>query len=398
MNPTAVPQPDILLVSNGYGEAAIAGYLASEIAARAPDAMIEHFPLVGRLDPSAALTKSVGPQAQMPSGGLIAYWNVRNLVRDARAGLLSLTLRQFGFLARQRGRSVIVAVGDVYCLAACLLFARRPTIFVATAKSEHVAGHSALELAIARRARVVFARDAGTANALATRGVPARYAGNLMMDGLAASGADLGAAADAVRIGVLPGSRADAPSNAAASIRRLALVAAQLAPQPVHALVSLAPSVDPEAMLAALAGAGAALTPTGRESGLIARGRAAGLDVSVVAGDIGDLLTQSAIVLGQAGTGNEQAAGLGKPVIAASPDGDRGRIGWYRMRQQRLLGDALLVLPDEDRAFADGVVRLLGDAARMRAMGEVGRERMGGPGGAAAAAEAVLALASHNHG
>src|SRR5579872_7558291 len=42
-------KPDILLVSNGYGEAAIAGYIAHAIAARAPAATVEHFPLeIGR--------------------------------------------------------------------------------------------------------------------------------------------------------------------------------------------------------------------------------------------------------------------------------------------------------------------------------------------------------------
>ena len=102
----------------------------------------------------------------------------------------------------------------------------------------------------------------------------------------------------------------------------------------------------------------------------------------------------SDIVLGQAGTGNEQAAGLGKPVIASSPGGDPGRVGWYRMRQQRLLGDALAVLPDDDAAFAHGVAALLADRSRMEAMAAQGRARMGGSGGSVAVAQAVLALAS----
>jgi uncharacterized protein (TIGR03492 family) len=395
--------PNILLVSNGYGEAAIAGYLAAAIAARAPNATIEHFPLVGSFDTgrtnsTATTPRVVGPQAQMPSGGLIAYWNLRNLARDVRAGLLSLTMRQFAFLSRQRGRTAVVAVGDVYALAASLWFARRPTVFVATAKSEHVASHSALERAIARRARVVFARDAATARALAAAGVPARYAGNLMMDGLATHGVDLGAIPEALHVGVLPGSRADAPANAAAAVRRLALVAGLLAPRPVQALISAAPGVATDALLAACASAGATLAPTGSESGVVASGKAGLLEVALIAGEFGDLLADCDIVLGQAGTANEQAAGLGLPVIASSPMGDPASVGWYRMRQQRLLGDALLVLPDDDRRFADDFVALLRDPDRMRAMGEVGRSRMGGPGGANAVAEAVLALASQTPG
>ena len=386
---------DVLLVSNGYGEAAIAGYLARAILDIAPQTNIEHFPIVGRASSSAPDVASVGPQAQMPSGGLVAYWNLRNWARDVRAGLLGLTLRQFAFLARQRRRNVVVAVGDVYCCAACLLFARRPTVFVATAKSELVAGHSALERAIARRAALVFARDEATAAALARAGVRARYVGNLMMDGLEIAGAALPARADALHVGVLPGSRSDAPDNAARAIARLRLVAQALAPARVEALVSLAPTVPAADMLAACERAGAVLEPSS-ETGLAARGAAGPLDVMVVAGRFGDVLRASDIVLGQAGTGNEQAAGLGKPVIASSPGGDPGRVGWYRMRQQRLLGDALVVLPDDDAAFAAGVVSLLADRQKLAEMAAHGRSRMGGPGGSQAVAKAVLSLASES--
>lgn len=386
---------DVLLVSNGYGEAAIAGYLTHAIRELAPDASVEHFPMVGRIASLPELP-SVGPQAQMPSGGLVAYWNMRNWARDVSAGLLGLTLRQFAFLSRQRARSVVVAIGDVYCAASCLWFARRPTVFVATAKSELVAGHSAFERAIVRRAALVFTRDAATAAALVRDGVHASYVGNLMMDGIAEPANEIPTLAAALHVGVLPGSRNDAPENAARAIARLRLVAERLAPQRVQALVSLAPTVAAADMFAACAGAGATLQTPGADG--IARGSAGPLDVMVVAGRFGDLLRASDIVLGQAGTGNEQAAGLGKPVIASSPTGDPARVGWYRMRQQRLLGDSLAVLPDDDAAFADGVVALLADRPRMEAMAAYGRARMGGSGGSNAVAKAVLALASEKAG
>jgi len=388
---------DILLVSNGYGEAAIAGYLARAIHERAPDARIDHFPMVGRVEGLSPGVETVGPQAEMPSGGLVAYWNVRNWARDVRAGLLGLTLRQFAFLRRQHQRSVVVAVGDVYCCAACLMFARRPTVFVATAKSELVAGHSALERAFLRRAAIVFTRDDATALALARAGVHARYAGNLMMDGIAATPGDpLPTVQGALHAGVLPGSRGDAPENAAAAIRRLRIVADKLAPKRVQALVSLAPSVPAADMLAACARAGAVLESSQARDD--AAGRAGPLDVLVVAGRFGDLLRASDIVLGQAGTGNEQAAGLGKPVIASAASGDPARVGWYRMRQQRLLGGAVAVFPDDDAAFAAGLLDLLADQPRLEAMAAQGRERMGGPGGAAVVAQAVLGLASETTG
>lgn len=385
--------PRILLVSNGYGEIAIAETIARAIVRRAPSAVLSHMRLVGTA-PQGAWPTPVGPEAEMPSGGLVTYWNFRNIWRDVRAGLLGSVLRQFAFLRSiGRGEDAVVAVGDVYCLAVVLLFARRPTVFVATAKSEHVAGHSRLESAIARGARVTFARDAITADALRRRGVDARYAGNVMMDGTAAEEIDLPVREDAVRFAILPGSRGDAPGNAADAVRRLRLVRVLLE-KPIEAFIALAPSVDPASLVAAIDREGFALRPTGADRGAIARGSHDGLDVLAVRGGFGDVLRAAEYVLGQSGTGNEQAAGLGKPVIAAA---DKGRstsdVGWYRMRQMRLLGGALAVLPADDRAFADGVAAIVRDPQRAAAMGAAGRERMGGAGGAAAVADAALAAA-----
>lgn len=397
--------PRVLLVSNGFGEMAIAGYLAREIRAAQPDAQIEHLPLVGTPAADAGV-KTVGPVADMPSGGLVAFWNLRNIARDVGAGLIGLTMRQFAFL-RGRRDDVVIAVGDVFCLAACLMFARRPTVFVATAKSEYVARHSWFEAKIARRARAVFARDAATAHALAALGVRATFAGNVMMDGLTESHVELPAAPNSVRIGVLPGSRADAPDNAEAAARRLKKIADLLRQrgQHVQAYVSLAPTVALEDLLAGLRRGGVVAAPTGAESGVVAisdegalgAATRASVAAAVVRGAFGDLLRASEIVLGQAGTGNEQAVGLGKPVVSAadSKPGKPDRVGWYRMRQQRLLGDALLVLPAaDDDAFASGVVSLLDDGGRRIAMARAGRERMGGSGGAREVAKAALAVAA----
>jgi uncharacterized protein (TIGR03492 family) len=392
-----VSAPRILLVSNGYGEMAIAGYIARALAASRPDAVIEHLPLVG--EPAQdAWPPAVGPRAAMPSGGLVAFWNLKNIARDLRAGLGSLSLRQFAFLRRRRDDAV-VAVGDIYCVAACLLFARRPTVFVATAKSEYVAPHSALECAIAKRARVVFARDAATAHALERRGVNAMFAGNVMMDGVASESVTLPAPENAIRIAVLPGSRSDARENVSAAVRRLKLVAARLAPrgESVQAYISQAPTVAAGELVAGVQAEGLTVERSGTSETVTARASGDNLEIALVSGALGDLLRASDIVLGQAGTGNEQAVGLGKPVVSAA-DVRRGRpesVGWYRMRQQRLLGDALLVLPTDDATFAAGVVALLDDSARRAMMAQAGRERMGGAGAAHAIAEAVLAVAAN---
>lgn len=325
----------------------------------------------------------------------MANWHVRNLARDIGAGLLRLTVNQYGYLRGQRGRSVIVAVGDVFCVAMGLA-ARRPTVFVATAKSDFVSPHSALERSIVRKATVTFARDAHTAAALERSGIRARYAGNVMMDGIAPTGADLVPDPAALRLAVLPGSRSDAPRQAAAMIERLQAVARRttLAGKRVQAYVSVAPSSDAAEIATALRASGIDLVDTGSSPGIIARAETGTLETLLVKDAFGDLLDAAQIVLGQAGTANEQAAGYARPVVAAlEPTEQPGKMQWYRMRQKRLLGDALAVFPSAPEEFADELLALLADPVRLETMARAGRDRMGSPGGAAAVAETVIALA-----
>jgi uncharacterized protein (TIGR03492 family) len=384
---------DILLVSNGHGEAAIAGYIARAIGAKDPGVRIEHFPLVGRA-PQGAWPPAVGPQREMPSGGLVANWNVGNLMRDVHEGLVSLLLCQYQFMRRQQKRSVVVAVGDVFCL----WMARRsgcPVVFVATAKSDYVASHSFFERRILSGAREVFVRDQTTAKSLEQAGIRARYAGNVMMDGVGTGQADLGIDDGAVRLGVLPGSRSDAPKVCAAMFVRLRAIAQSLSARGarVQAFVSLAAGVDDAAVMDAMRSQGAKLTQVGAGQGVIARGSAGSLEVVVVRGCFGDVLAASQLVLGQAGTANEQAAGYGRPVVAALEPGESpAKMQWYRMRQKRLLGDALAVAPTQPMEYAQAVIALLDDPQRQAAMAQMGRARMGSPGAADAVADSVLAV------
>ncbi|HXW75946.1 MAG TPA: hypothetical protein VEJ20_00900, partial [Candidatus Eremiobacteraceae bacterium] len=66
--------PRILLVSNGFGEMAIAECIASAIARADPDVSLAHLPLVGKAA-ADSWPPAVGPHADMPSGGLVTYWN-----------------------------------------------------------------------------------------------------------------------------------------------------------------------------------------------------------------------------------------------------------------------------------------------------------------------------------
>lgn len=356
----------VLFVTNGHGEAAIADRIAQELRGLG-EFVTDHFALVGQGHGAGAFV-DVGPQATMPSGGLVAMGNVRAFAADLRAGFLGLVRRQLRFLRGARGRyAAVVPVGDVYAL----LFARvvrRPAIFVGTAKSVYVSPYGPLERRLLSSARRVFVRDAATAAFLRARGIAAEAPGNVIVD-LLATEARVDWRDATERIAILPGSRTRAYADAA-RLARVARLVSQRVPG-AAAVMSIAPGLDAARFAPALAG-----EPP----------------IAAWRNDLGALLADATVALGQAGTANEAAAACGVPVVALDFDGARGS-AWYRMRQARLLGEALAVVPGDPERAADAIAALLADGARRARMAHAGRERMGAGGGAATIARAIALLA-----
>ncbi len=376
--------PRVLFVTNGHGEAAIAGAIAREVADRTV-APLDHLPLVGSGFDLPALCE-VGPRRALPSGGLVAMLNLPNLVRDVRAGLVRLIYEQWRFLrAAHATHALVVAVGDAYALAMALAV-RRPVVFIGTAKSDFVATHNSFERRLMRAAARVFVRDARTARALVARGVQAEAPGNVIVD--LDAGAPAFEWAGAERLVLLPGSREPAYGDA----RLLAAVVAQAAttrPE-LCAALSIAPSLDVGRMRAALGGEGWAFEPAAAPVAFIASQGGRRL-IWAWTGPVRSLYDGATLAVGQAGTANEAAAAAGLPIVALDTPASKGS-DWYRMRQGRLLGDALALVPGDPPAAAAALGDLLDDPGRRARMGAVGRERMGPPGGAAAIADAIAAL------
>jgi uncharacterized protein (TIGR03492 family) len=379
----------VLFVSNGHGEIAISERIAAELP---PQITCDHLALVGGLETRAnavadSRLREVGPRRQMPSGGLLAMGNVRNIIGDVRAGLIGHTLAQLRFLRGvQATYRVVVAVGDVYALVMALRARGGATMYVGTAKSVYVAPYGALEERIIARAQSVFVRDAATAQRLSERGVYARAA-NVIVDLYANGEGDTIDAPFDPRFTVLPGSRESAYVDAV----RLARIVRELhrALPRAGALLSIAPALNASTMASALAGDGWRVKQ--RENTLSPFSLY--VDESEVVrawrGSLAALLRGATLVLGQAGTANEAAAAAGVPVVAF----ERGREhAWYRKRQIALLGDALLVVTGDEVEAARSVMQLLGDTAQRQHMSQAGRLRMGVPGGARRIAQEVTKL------
>ena len=323
-----------------------------------------------------------GPRHAMPSGGLIAMGNVRAFVGDLRSGFARLWFRQRTFLAHEGRRyDHVVAVGDVYALLMGF-FARRPITFVGTAKSLYVAPYGPVERRMLCRAGDIFVRDEPTALWLREHGVPAKAPGNVIVDLL-----DVGEplpAPDPPMLALFPGSRNSAYGDAV----KLAAVARDVLARRTEysAVLSVAPTLSVSEVVRLLR---ADHWEVRTDDAVFAfRAHHGQVVIHGCTGELAPLLRLASIVVGQAGTGNEAAAAAGVPVVALAAS---EKLGWYRMRQGRLLGDALRVVRD-DVATASAAVLELIDSPSMRAhMSAIGRERMGQPGGAAAIAEVISA-------
>ena len=374
----------VLFVTNGHGEAAIAARIAREL----PNVQTHHLALVGTGFGAGSFV-DVGPQRAMPSGGLVAMGNVAAFSRDLRAGFLALLGRQIGFLRGARsGYDCIVAVGDIYALLLAR-FAARPIVYVGTAKSVYVEPYGALERRVLRGARAIFVRDEATAEDLRANGVEAEAPGNVIVDLLHDDGASL-AWTRPLRLALLPGSREPAYGDAvllAAVARRVAELRAG-----VEAAMSLAPGLDAARFAQVLRSDGWVLQ---NESDATPFCASEPLPLRGVRGSLGALLATATIAIGQAGTANEAAAGCGLPVVALETPHASRAVGWYRMRQAKLLGDALAIVPGDVESAARAIVALLDEPARRAQMGASGRERMGGSGGAVRIAAAIARIAEH---
>ncbi|HET9095779.1 MAG TPA: hypothetical protein VFN37_03885 [Candidatus Baltobacteraceae bacterium] len=374
----------VLFVSNGHGEIAIAARLALELQAQRP-MLCDHLALVGDFHYPSTM-REVGPRRALPSGGVVAMGNVRNILRDVRAGLAGHTLAQLRFLRGVRGSyDAAIAVGDIFALVMALQVRARAAAFVGTAKSAYVAPYGRFEARVLRSADVVFVRDAATAQDLARRGIEARAA-NAIADLYADDAQEIDAPYDPC-LAIFPGSRETAYGDACMLARVLRAVARE---QPgAGALISIAPGIDARSMCARFEADGwrAARREDPQQPFVLYDG-----DREVArawTGALGAMLRRATIVLGQAGTANEAAAAMGIPVVAFARAGEH-RTPWYRMRQVGLLGEAMLVAGADPQLAARQVVELLHDPARRERMGKIGRERMG-PGGAAALIAARIA-------
>jgi len=367
----------LLVVSNGYGEDL---EVAQVIRALPPGQVtVSAYPLVGLGRAYPPGTTLLDPRREFPSGGFgvragwAAFW------KDVRSGWLGFWAAQRRTLRAQRGRAdMVVAAGDAYCLMMAAA-AGGPTVHLELPKSEYIGPHSPLELWIIRRmACQVFTRDEVTAAALRRRGIPAQYRGFTLMDTLIPTGATFDLPPERPVLTLLPGSKPAAVQNLVLLLRAAATASRTAA---VSVLVAWAPNLARERLRTAIETSGGRWVSPDRF-------RCGSIEATVTSEHFADALARATVVLGMAGAAHEQAAGLGKPVVAFPGTGPQFTARFLE-EQQQLLGDALVVTAGPEEA-AQAVASLLADPAERERRGRIGRERQGGPGGASAIARYLL--------
>lgn len=377
----------ILFLSNGHGEDGIAVALIRELGDLKD--RICALPLVGLGEEYIKEGIPVlEPRMVLPSGGFTRL-GPRQLWQDLRAGLLSLVRSQIRTLREMhKAISLVVCVGDVYPLLLAGLFVKRPMIFLATAKSEYINGHFPVEYWLMRKyCQKVFARDKATAEAMVNNGVAADFAGNLMMDILMQDHSVYPKKSSDPLICLLPGSRDDAYLNLGDLLDCVRIIVEE---RTCEFAVPLAPGLSFGEIkrtidLQRYGPACAFEEPSPREKSqgiegkIIMKNR---VEIPVLKGCFAGLLKSCDLVIGLAGTANEQAAGLGKPVITFPGRGVQFTERFAKA-QKKLLGEAVCLVAPAPRIVAEHVQIILSDPVLYNRMATAGKERMGSPGGAA---------------
>ena len=436
----------LLCLSNGHGEDTIAIRILLALRQHQPDIDFCALPISGegKIYRQADVSL-IGPVRSLPSGGFLNR-DATQLARDVQQGLISLTRSQLAAIKDWSAEGdFVLAVGDIVPL----LMAHRsglPFAFVGTAKSEYWLRDENGKLPrtsassfwqrfegwsgsvylpwerwlMARpRCQGAFVRDAFTAETLQKMGIPAIYAGNPMMDGLAATGR-LAECLKALRepapivaqspetskatalyvsrqrrdtlpltVVLLPGSRQ--PEVYENWVRILSAVSSLCKTYRHRTLIflgAIAPSLSLERFQPALMDSDWILKD--EEPYLTYRKQNATL--LLVSDAYSDCLQESRVAIATAGTATEQFVGLGKPAVTLPGDGPQFTSAFATV-QSKMLGAAVQMVT-QPKQVGGAIARILGDPDMLQLIDRDGRRRMGEAGAGGRIAVRVLEMMS----
>ncbi len=370
----------LLIVSNGHGEDIIGAALAEEL--RHLGYEVQAVPLVGRgLVYERVGFPVLGPRQEMPSGGftirsLAVFW------ADLKAGWVSMSLAHYRAVRQAaQGVSATLVVGDIYGLLVGSVFSKRPLFQIQCLSSvrawdgRHGRPYSVLERLLMRWVVRVYPREEEAAAWLRAHGIAnVAYLGNPMLDALEFPRGQEGdgLALPPPYLLLLPGSRSDAYESLPKMLEATRyLRASGLTPVVVWAGRPL----DPQTL-------GEGWRMEVNEPGVPIRLlHPDGTTVYLALNAFKAAVLGASVAISTSGTAAEQAAGYGVPLVGFPTSGPQYTPAFAR-RQQRLLGEALLLVEAHPQAIAEGVQRWLADSSLRQAVQVAGKAAMGEPGAA----------------
>jgi uncharacterized protein (TIGR03492 family) len=373
----------IAFTSNCFGEDRSAALIACELRNLLKDD--EEFEVGGaslisdggdytRREISLLFSSSIPPSGGFPTRSIHGFF------QDLASGGIANVFR-FQKTLRKFESSILcaVVVGDVPLLFLTRCALRKiPIIFLSLPKSDYIEPHYPIEEWYIRRScDALLTRDAFTAENFKRKGLQVNFLGNPIVDELDPVPTDFLWEPGIPTVGILPGSREEAYHN----LFSIAGVALRVSQARKTRFLAALPSTLAEEEIAGKAVENGwqirkeYFTILSREN----------CDIVLTRGIFPNVLHWSDVVIGLAGTANEQAAALGKPVVAftgTGPQTTRKRIE----EQNRLLGEALCFAKEGPEEAAETVIRLLDQPEERTRRGSAGIERMGQPGASQAIA------------
>ncbi len=384
----------ILFTSNCYGEDRSAALIASELK-KMLNQNKENYRIMGASLISGGedyikegidiLFSSVVP----PSGGFPTR-SISGFLSDIFSGSVSNTLKFIKKIKETGQIDLAVVVGDVPLLWLTKrgLQKNTPTLFLAPAKSDYIKPHYKIEeWYIKKTADYIFAHDQFTADNLSSKGLNAKFLGNPMMDGLVPEPTITDNLRKILKknipvIGILPGSREEAYDNLVLILKTTEKIYSEKETEFIAAI----PKTLENSSIAKKAGKAGWSFNANIEFISLQKNN---VRVFLLGGAFPAVLEMSDVIIGLAGTANEQAVGMGKPVVSftgTGPQTTRQRIE----EQERLLGGAMKFVRNYPGGVVKEVLNLLNNKEELDRRVSIGIDRMGMPGGARNIAEFVL--------
>jgi uncharacterized protein (TIGR03492 family) len=367
----------------------MAAHIAKKIQVQDSDYTVAGFPTVGPGKSYRAVgIELAGRGTDLPSEGFVR--SLKIFVKDVRNGFFNKTFT----LGRRLGEEsnnfdYLVLVGDPYLLLFASLFTRHKPerkIFIGVQQSEWYESLKPFKLHYSFVERVwmrwlsnvIYVRDEKTKDYLHKKGMRnVRCCGNPMMDCFEIHPEPI-LPREAEFIGVLPGSKQEAYDNLGVIFRIIENLNNR--GHVYHYAIALSPQLAVDKVVGQFS-----LKPldtkTRGEEALYTSYTRDDLSSKIILSQkiFGDILNESVGFIGASGTGNEQAAGMGKPVFGFWGSGPQITQKFMRA-QKRLLGKSLILSPPDPGLVTEKIEEVMHNAASLQEIAVNGTMRMAGKG------------------